>query len=132
MPIDLSSKKAHARARKHAKESAKAAADYKRLYEEEARKLGQSQNGYLSMAAGDTSAWIDAKVQAAADILPPPENLHMFEEPSKTEQQLAKEQIERGMVGWPWRGDDKRATTLVRSNSHLRTQKTNMDRLHMF
>jgi hypothetical protein len=103
MPIDLTSKKAQKRARKHAEESAKAAEIYNRL-----------------LKNGNTNIWLDPKVEAASHILPTPENLYASWEnpaPVKTEEQLAKEQIERSLIGWPWRGDKKRPTTLVRSNS---------------
>jgi hypothetical protein len=104
MPIDLTSKKAQKRARKHAEESAKAAEAYTR---------------YM-LKTGNTNIWLDPKVEAATHILPPPENLYAsWEEaaPAKTEERMAKEQIERNLIGWPWRGDKKRPTTLVRSNS---------------
>jgi hypothetical protein len=103
MPIDLTSKKAQKRARKHAEESAKVAEIYNRL-----------------LKKGNTNIWLDPKVEAATHILPPPENLYKsWEEvaPAKAEEQLAKEQVERNLIGWPWRGDKKRPTTLVRSNS---------------
>jgi hypothetical protein len=103
MPIDLTSKKARKRTRKHAEESTKAAEAYNRL-----------------LKNGNTNIWLDSKVEAATNILPPSENLYASWEnptPAKTEEQFAKEQIERDLIGWPWRGDKKRPTTLVRSNS---------------
>jgi hypothetical protein len=103
MPIDLTSKKAQKRARKHAEESAKATKIYNRLVKN-----------------GNTNIWLDPKVEAATHILPPPANLYTSWEEAgsaKTEEQLAKEQIERNLIGWPWRGDKKRPTTLVGSNS---------------
>jgi len=109
MPIDLTSKKAQKRVRKHAEESAKAAEIYNRM-----------------LKVGKTNIWFDPKVEAATHILPPPENLYAsWEEaaPTKTEEQLAKEQIERNLIGWPWRGDKKRPTTLVRFNSRAPTPR---------